>query len=204
MARAAALREAYAPVDRFDLDRSNAISDGIFAIALTLLVLGIDVPGGKQGHLWAALEDTLPQVVGYVISFWTVAALWLHHHRLFDDLEAVDNRLMQLNLAYLGFVAFLPFPSGLLGDYGDEAGSVVLFAVTVACTVGLGALLRLHARNAGLFKAQARHPQSDPSGALVPLVFLASVPLAFISPTVALYSWLVLPLLGRVWSRVAR
>ena len=190
-------------MDRFDLDRSNAISDGIFAIALTLLVLGIDVPKGQEGHLWTALQDALPEMLGYVISFWTAAALWLHHHDLFDDLEATDTPLMRLNLAYLGFVAFLPFPSGLLGDYGDEPGSVVVFAVTVACIVGLGGLMRAHARSAGLFKAAARHPESDLSGLLVPVVFLASIPIAFVSPTVAIYSWLALPVLSRVWSRRA-
>lgn len=191
-------------MDRFDLDRSNAISDGIFAIALTLLVLGIDVPKGEQDRLWAALADTLPQVVGYVIAFWTAARLWLNHHRLFDDLEAVDTRLMELNLTYLGLVAFLPFPSGLLGDYGSEAASVVVFAVTVAAIVGLGALMRVHARTAGLFKPDARHPESDRGGIIVPAVFLASIPIAFLSPTVALYSWLALPVLGRVWTRIAR
>jgi len=191
-------------VDRFDLDRSNALSDGIFAIALTLLVLGIDVPTGQEGHLWAALDDTLPQVLGYVISFGTAARLWLSHHRLFDDLEAVDTRLIQLNLVYLGLVAFLPFPSGLLGDYGDEAASVVVFAVTVAAIVGLGAVMRAHARTAGLFKADARHPEFDRGGVLVPAIFLASIPVAFISPAVALYSWLVLPLVPRVWARMTR
>jgi uncharacterized membrane protein len=191
-------------VDRFDLDRSNAISDGIFAIALTLLVLGIDVPKGQEGHLWEALDDTLPQVLGYVISFGTAARLWLNHHRLFDDLEAVDTRLMQLNLVYLGLVAFLPFPSGLLGDYGDEPASVVVFAVTVAAIVGLGAVMRAHARTAGLFKADARHPEFDRGGVLVPAIFLASIPVAFVSPAVALYSWLALPLVPRVWARMTR
>jgi uncharacterized membrane protein len=191
-------------VDRFDLDRSNALSDGIFAIALTLLVLGIDVPKGQEGHLWAALNDTLPQVLGYVIAFGTAARLWLSHHRLFDDLEAVDTRLMQMNLVYLGFVAFLPFPSGLLGDYGDEAASVVVFAVTVAAIVGLGALMRVHARTAGLFKDDARHPEFDRGGVIVPAIFLASIPIAFVSPAIALYSWLALPLLGRVWGRATR
>ncbi len=191
-------------MDRFDLDRSNALSDGIFAIALTLLVLGIDVPAGREGHLWAALDDTLPQVVGYVIAFGTAAQLWLGHHRLFDDLEAVDTRLMQLNLVYLGLVAFLPFPSGLLGDYGREAASVVVFAATVAAIVVLGGAMRVHARRAGLFKADARHPEFDRVGALVPAIFLASIPVAFISPAVALYSWLALALLPRVWARTRR
>jgi uncharacterized membrane protein len=191
-------------VDRFDLDRSNAISDGIFAIALTLLVLGIDVPKGQEGHLWAALADALPQVLGYVIAFWTAARLWLSHHRLFDDLEAVDTRLMQLNLAYLGLVAFLPFPSGLLGDYGDEAASVVVFAVTIATIIGLGGVMRVHARTAGLFKDDARHPEFDRGGVLIPALFLASIPLAFVSPAAALYTWLALPLLTRAWGRMTQ
>jgi uncharacterized membrane protein len=183
-------------VRRFGLDRLNALSDGIFAIAITLLALAIDIPSDESGHLWAALRDAAPQIVGYVISFGTVAVLWLNHHRFFDDIEAIDVRLIQLNLTYLGLVAFLPFPSRLLGDYGGETAAVVVFAVTVAATVAVAWLMRAHARRAGLFKPGAVELVSR-HAILVPAVFLASVPIAFVSPKVAMYSWLLLLPLAR-------
>jgi TMEM175 potassium channel family protein len=183
-------------VRRFGLDRLNALSDGIFAIAITLLALAIDIPSDESGHLWAALRDAAPQIVGYVISFGTVAVLWLNHHRLFDDIEAIDVRLIQLNLTYLGLVAFLPFPSRLLGDYGGETAAVVVFAVTVAATVAVAWLMQAHARRAGLFKPDAVELVSR-HAMIVPAVFLASVPIAFVSPKVAMYSWLLLVPLAR-------
>jgi uncharacterized membrane protein len=183
-------------VRRFGLDRLNALSERIFAIAITLLALAIDIPSDESGHLWAALRDAAPQIVGYVISFGTVAVLWLNHHRLFDEIEAIDVRLIQLNLTYLGLVAFLPFPSRLLGDYGGETAAVVVFAVTVAATVAVAWLMRAHARRAGLFKPGAVELGSR-HAFVVPAVFIACVPIAFVSPKVAMYSWLLLLPLAR-------
>jgi uncharacterized membrane protein len=177
--------------EEFDLARSNALSDGVFAIALTLLVLQIELPPGAAGDLWGALGDTLPEIQGYVISFAVIALLWLHHHRLFGRLVRIDQRLVVLNLAFLGAVAFLPFPSELLGDFGDEAAAPILFAVSMSLVGLIGALMRRHAGRAGLLRPGGR---AEPGGvgALWPLVFLASVPLALIDPNLAELSWLVL------------
>jgi len=190
-----------ATLEGSDLDRSNALSDGVFAIAITLLALGIDVPSSETNDLWEALGDTVPEIVSYVIAFGTVAVLWLGHHRLFGQLAQVDGRLMTLNLIYLGFVAFLPFPSRLLGDFDSQSASVVLFAVTVTCAVALALLMRLHARHVGLLE---RPPGRDPAAAqaaVVPAVFLASVPIAFVSPAAAQYAWLSIFPLSRWLAR---
>src|SRR3954463_12583090 len=102
---------------RRDVDRVVAFSDGVFAIAITLLVLSIDVPNVPDDRLNDALRDLLPFVYTYALSFVIVGLYWLAHHRLFRSLERVDRTLLWINLLVLGVVALIPFPTEVLGRY---------------------------------------------------------------------------------------
>lgn len=117
----------------------------------------------------------------------------LRHHGCFRVLDRIDTRITVLNLAYLGFIAFLPYPTRVLGLYGDQPASVVLYTSAVASVAAISGLMRVHARRAQLLsddgtRAVARREHS----AFVPAVFLASIPIAFVSPTAAKLSWLLL------------
>lgn len=178
----------------FDYDRTVALSDGVFAIALTLLVLSIEVPDLEPGgvaRLGPLLTEQWREGLSYAVSVAVIGLLWMRHHAFFGELLRIDGRLTALNIGYLGLVAFLPFPTELLGIYEGHHTAVVVYAVTIALVAATAALMRVHAARAGLLTEAARR---EPlwSLALVPGVFLASVPLALLSPVVAQLSWLVL------------
>jgi uncharacterized membrane protein len=180
----------------FDYDRTVALSDGVFAIALTLLVLSLTVPHlatGHQGLLGNRLSHQRDEFISYGISFAVIARLWIWHHRLFRALERIDTRITLLNLAYLAFVALLPFPTRVLGAYGEQAAAIVLYASTVAVLTILGGLTRAHALRAGLLDPKRAYEVADREHwALAPAVFLASIPIAFADVTLAKLTWLLL------------
>jgi uncharacterized membrane protein len=122
---------------RWDTARVEAFSDGVFAIAITLLVLEIQVEPSDFDDLWRSLLDKWPAYLAYLTSFCTVGGVWLAHHRLFARLRFVDPTVMRMNLLLLLFAAFLPFPTGLLAesfDYSREAerAAVVFYGATAA------------------------------------------------------------------------
>ncbi len=100
---------------RWDKSRVETFSDGVFAIAITLLVLDIHVPPGLQ-HLGKELEHEWPSYLAYVTSFLTVGGVWIAHHRACRGLRFFDSMMMRLNLLLLMTTAFLPFPTGILAE----------------------------------------------------------------------------------------
>jgi uncharacterized membrane protein len=99
----------------------EAFSDGVFAIAVTLLVLEIAVPAGSEEDLLGALRDQGPSYLGYLVSFATIGAVWFAHTVITEYLDHADSVLIRLNLLLLLVVSFLPFPTKLLAEYADEA-----------------------------------------------------------------------------------
>jgi uncharacterized membrane protein len=180
----------------FDYARTVALSDGVFAIGLTLLVLNITVPVLGTGHhdqLGSRLLGDRSQFESYALSFAIIALLWVRHHTLFRGLDRIDGKLTALNLAYLAFIAFLPYPTRVLGQYSSDTAAAVLYAVTLLCLTGIAALTRVHATRAGLLSEDGRRELARREHwALGPLILLASIPIAFLSPAAAEYVWLLL------------
>ena len=117
----------------------EAFSDGVFAIAITLLILEIAVPAGSEDDLLQALIEEWPAYLAYLVSFATIGAVWLAHTVITEYLDHATSLLMRLNLLLLLLVAFLPFPTKLLGEFSGEEG-----AQRVATTVfGINLLLCL-------------------------------------------------------------
>jgi uncharacterized membrane protein len=103
-----------------DTSRLEAFSDGVIAIAITLLVLEIKVPPMEEAppsELWRALGAKWPVYLGYVISFFTIGIMWANHHTIFRSIERTDHTLIVLNLLLLFFLATVPFPTALMADY---------------------------------------------------------------------------------------
>jgi uncharacterized membrane protein len=98
----------------------EAFSDGVFAIAITLLVLELAVPSGSEDDLLGAVLDQWPSYLAYLVSFATIGAVWLEHTVITEYLDRATPILIRLNLLLLMVVAFLPFPTRLLGEYVGE------------------------------------------------------------------------------------
>jgi uncharacterized membrane protein len=188
-------RQTY-PRDSVEFNRVVAFSDGLFAIAMTLLVVGIAVPdiadGGDISELADSLDDLLPNVISFFISFAVIGRYWMAHHEFFGLLGRIDTAAIGLNLVYLAFIAFLPFPTAVLGEYFENPLAIVIYASTVALISGLEVLAFRHAYRAKLLERQIS-PEVFRWAALNSLspvgVFLLSIPLAFISTTLAACFW---------------
>jgi uncharacterized membrane protein len=180
-----------------EFSRVLSFSDGLFAIAMTLLVVGIAVPtiGGDPnsvGDLADKLNDQSEQFVSFAISFAVIGRYWVAHDQMFSLLKAFDRGMVSLNLVYLGFIAFLPFPTALLGKYFDNPLAVTVYAVAVAIVSGLEVLLVRHARRAGLLIEEMSDEVYRWGAAMssIPVaLFLISIPVAFIDSGWAVGVW---------------
>jgi uncharacterized membrane protein len=179
-----------------EFSRVLTFSDGVFAIAMTLLVVGITVPVLQQddsvNELADALNDLVGNIVSFVISFLVIGRYWMAHHQFFARLKAVDFRLIWINLIYLMFIAFLPFPTALLGNFFSNPLAVTIYAVCVAAISAMEVVEYRHAHRNDLF--ERRLPEDVYRwGAFLSLspvfLFLISIPLAFVHTWIAVASW---------------
>ena len=115
--------------DHWDSGRTESFSDGVFAFAITLLVLDLAVSKSEFHHLWRAIADQWPSYMGYVTSFLTVGGIWLVHQAMFRRLRYVNKLLMEINLVLLMAVAFLPFPTKLMAEAINDTASTERAAV---------------------------------------------------------------------------
>lgn len=116
-------------------NRIEALTDGIYAVAMTLLVIDLKVPDphriASHEQLLDALIDLLPKALSWIISFFVLAIFWLAHHRLFQVVRHVDNALLWRNIMQLGLVSLLPFSASLLGEYGDTGEAHAIYNVNM-------------------------------------------------------------------------
>jgi uncharacterized membrane protein len=125
-------------------NRTESFSDGVFAVAVTLLVLNLGVHGVPPGGLASALGREWPHYVTFVVSFLTIGIIWINHHEMFERIGSVDRPLALLNLLLLLSVTVIPFTTGLLAGYlrgADEhvaaavyAGSFLLLSISFTVT----------------------------------------------------------------------
>jgi uncharacterized membrane protein len=118
--------------------RLEAFSDGIFAIAATLLVLEITVPHLEEGgSLGRTLLDLWPSYLAYATSFLTIGIMWVNHHSVFRQIGETDHRFLFINLGLLMLIAFVPFPTILLARYawgGNGAAAALTYGITLTIT----------------------------------------------------------------------
>jgi TMEM175 potassium channel family protein len=188
--RAAKQREG----NEIEFGRIVAFSDGVFAIAITLLVLSLHIPEHLHGEsLGEALWDQRQDFFAYAVSFAVIGRFWVIHHRLFGDVVAFDGRLLALNILYLAWIVLIPFSSEVLGDHGGDKDAVILYAVNLAGVAVLGWLMAYDAHRSGLARLGTREEREFRVRAFfVAIVFLASIPLAFVSAGLAPLLWLLL------------
>lgn len=188
-----------------DTNRLEAFSDGVFAIAITLLIIEIRPPHLETGQgspeLVRALLDLWPAYLGYVISFLTIGIMWINHHYIFGFIARTDPTLVALNTLFLLCVAFIPFPTALLAEYLGHPGQQVAalayggwFTVT-AITYNL--LWRYPTRGRRLIEPAVPQATLDAVRRRFnfgPPVYLIATLLALVSPVLSIGVQLVLAL----------
>lgn len=141
-------------VAAYEIGRLMAFSDGVFAIAITLLVLNVPVPSIDQAdamsRLPSALLDTGPHLVTFALSFFLVGFYWIRHHQLFRQLTDVSVWLLWLNLVVLFLVCLLPFSSGIVGRYPNTVVGAELYAVNLAAIALSFTALNVYTTRGGL------------------------------------------------------
>ena len=181
-------------------ERVVAFSDGVFAIAITLLVLALGVPELPDSRAAEELPDALrelaPQVLSYFIGFAVIGAFWRGHHAFTGELRQFDSTLMTLNLGLLAFISLMPFTTGVFGRYGDVEIAIVLYAANVVAASALDTAMLWVAQRRRLLTEEPADPAADLLGNAWPgIVFLVSIPVALLDAGSAKYVWLGL-LLG--------
>jgi uncharacterized membrane protein len=176
--------------------RTLTFTDGLFAIAMTLLVVDLAVPtlsdAGSVHELADKLNDDSAKFISFFISFAVIGRYWFAHHTYFSALARIDRGLIGLNLLYLAFIAFLPFPTALLGEYFENPLSIAIYAVNVALVSGMEVVLFSYAYNHGLLARKLPRDvyRYGAAMSLSPvLFFLLSIPVAFVSTAVAACMW---------------
>ncbi|MBE0689559.1 MAG: DUF1211 domain-containing protein [Anaerolineae bacterium] len=184
------------------LERLIFFSDAVFAIAITLLALEIRLPAPAEGGLTneallSLLVSLWPKYLAYILSFWIIGAFWIGHHRRYRYIQRYDGTLLLLNLLLLMAVAFVPFPTAVISEYGNRTGTI-FYALTMVVIGLISALIWGYASyKHRLIDAEMpqRQIRRDMLRLLVvPAIFALSIGIAFSDADLAKYSWiLVLP-----------
>jgi uncharacterized membrane protein len=170
--------------------RLEAFSDGVFAVAITLLVLNIKIPDQLLGdvNLWPILGKEWPMLAAYVTSFATIGIMWLNHHRLFKHIRRTNTPLMLLNLLLLLIIVFIPVPTALLAEYlvrPDFHTAAVVYAGTCFLMACFFNLLWRYASYHNRLLGKNIDPQSVAAISrqylFGPLLYLATFAVAWIS-----------------------
>lgn len=183
------------------LGRLLSLSDGIFAFAITLLILNIVLPyGTSRAEVPQALLALWPKYLAFLISFVVIGLYWIVHVRQFRVIRKYDTGLLWLNLLFLMFIILIPFSTSVLSDF-EETASVVLYAANMACAGFTATALWLYVTRRKLVDAKLG-PAWVRRGIITNLIapgwFALSIGLAFINPNLAVYSWLLIGVAHRV------
>ena len=180
-----------------DVGRIVAFTDGVMAVAITLLVLNIEVPrlpGTDERRLEDELADLLPSLLAYLLSFALVGQYWVVHHSLFENLRSFDRALMGLNLTFLALIALVPFASELIDRYEQEPVAAAVFAGILGLAALTNVLMVRYIARRRFLRAPRPGPPEPFPGAVslaIALVFLLSIPVAYLSVTAAKLLWLL-------------
>ena len=186
--------------DYWDTGRVEAFSDGVFAIAITLLVLEISVPEAAFDDLWRGIADQWPSYLAYATSFITIGGIWMAHHGLFRRLQYANVRVMLVNLMVLMAVAFLPFPTKLMAEAIHEEDATRTAVIFYGATLFVTSLLLSILWGCVVADRRLLHPGVDQDEvraialAVAPTIgsYLVIIAFAVFAPRVAAVGYLVL------------
>lgn len=197
--------------DNLRTNRIEALSDGIFAIAMTILILSFETilqqPSAyiEEGHLLRTLAGLWPDFIHYVQSFIILGAFWYQHHRQFHYIKSADAVLVFINIIGLMFIGLIPFSTVLVSDYGDYHSAALLFELNLLIA---GIIFFLH----WLF-ATYKHRLVDKNldisiieyykkrNLVIPAISLVALLLSITTPRTGTFLYFIVPLILLVWKR---
>jgi TMEM175 potassium channel family protein len=173
-------------------NRLEAFSDGVFAVAITLLILEINVPEGD--NLWHQLKEEWPSFASFFVSFWVIGIIWVNHHGVLDHLKRATRPVLYLNLLVLMTVVFIPFSTALMADHlksgADERAAALVYALTFFAMGVAFALLwtyiMRHRRELGVQIPDEEVRRTSIAFTIGNPIYAIAVIMAFISPAVVL------------------
>jgi uncharacterized membrane protein len=182
-----------------EFGRLLSFTDGVVAIALTLLILNIDLPEPQPGQpaepLFSAIAGLGDQFVAFILSFVLIGFYWIRHHRFIAGLKAIDATMLTWSLFYLLLIVLMPFTAEVIGFYSGDPDAIVVYACWFAAFGVVSSVGYLVAVQRGL--TTDRHEPGRIRAEVVermvtPAVFIASIPLAYLfSGQVAMTSWVL-------------
>jgi uncharacterized membrane protein len=194
-----------------DNDRLISLSDGIFAFAMTLMVLQFDMPTPEKvaaGSLRREVLDQWPSLLSYALSFFVIANYWIVHHGMFRMIRSHDMGLVWLNILFLFSISFLPFPTDVMGEYASNSFAVLFYAIAMSVTSLLSTAIWLYVSRrprllaGSVTPALARYHLLRGIGTTA--IFLISAGLAEVSIIAARLFWLSLLVYHRALVRMFR
>jgi uncharacterized membrane protein len=179
--------------------RLEAFTDGVIAIIITIMVLELKVPHGAD---FAALESSIPVLLAYVLSFVNVGIFWANHHHMLHATDRIDGKVLWANLFLLFWLSLVPFVIRWMDEAGftalpTAAYGVVLGMAAIGYTVLQAAIVALNGRSSRLAEAVGH----DFKGKVSIVMYAASVPLAFVSPWIAITLYVAVALVWLVPDR---
>ena len=197
--------------DELPLGRLEALSDGVFAIAITLLVLELAVEPGATDHPLRSILDEWPSYLAYVTSFLTIGVVWMAHSRITSALRAADGTLYRLNLLVLLLASFLPLPTKLVSEFVDEEDAervaVVFYGLALlALAVSLAFLIRYAFGQRELLKEHVEESVAAEAARYRPnyLYYGVAIAIGFLLPFVGVALYLAIALYLAVPARTIR
>lgn len=180
-----------------EIDRVNGFSDAVFAVAITLLILGISVPVLQDAdQLPSALKSMWPEFFAFILSFVLIGYFWISHHRMFRYLRRYTYGLVWLNLLFLMFIVFLPFSTNLISEYDNSKVATVFYNANMALVSLTLCMLWIYMTRGCRLVAEDLDPTLRKHLVLVYLgiaaVFLASMGVAAISVDASQYLYFLL------------
>jgi len=166
--------------------RIVAFTDGVMAIAITLLVLNLELPDVTDSRVTGELLSLWPAFVAYAISFVVIGRFWLGHHAFFGSLKGFSRHLMTVNLLYLSLIVLIPFTTDVLDGYGSVPVGPILYSVVIAGASGVAWWMNRHALQQNLVQPEdvPRISRAAAARGLVPTaIFVASIPFALVFPS---------------------
>lgn len=183
--------------------RIEAFSDGVFTVAITLLVLGIALPvltplEVSEGKLLPALIALWPKFLVYAVSYFIIGIFWSAHHIMFHYIHRSDRVLLWLNLVFLLTISFLPFPVALIGQYYQDMTAIILYGSTLFLAGLFFALIWMYATHGHRLVAKDLDPRIIALGMkiilLAPIAYGVALLLALINPLYSLVLYVLVPI----------
>ncbi len=194
----------------FKTGRLGAISDGVFAIAMTLLVLNLKLPEMKESissqEFSQAIREQAPHFISWIISFAILCRLWITQHALLEYDDKKSRGFTTINFIFLGAISFIPFPTSLISEHFEQPLSVIIFSATlIVADLALVGMWRLLDKK-GLEPDTLRDMNLHVKRVIVWMLAIAIISclLATVNPPLGIFVWIVFPFAGTIIRRKKR